>query len=189
MSSGPTIMIIRHAEKPYGDHQGVTPKGHDDKDSLIVAGWQRAGALASLFDARPPLSEAVLPVPAALYASDPEKQADGDGSHSKRPLQTVTPLADKLGLSVNLSFVKGEEKQLAAALAKLSGAVLVAWQHQDIPAIAAALAPNTHFPTQWPDDRFDVVWVFRRSAPDALFAFTQVCQNLLAGDEPTPIPL
>ncbi|MBI3446758.1 MAG: hypothetical protein HY055_15695 [Magnetospirillum sp.] len=183
-----TIMIIRHAEKPYGDHQGVTPKGNDDKDSLIVTGWQRAGALASLFDARLPLAETVLPVPAALYASDPEKLPNGDGSHSKRPLQTITPLADKLGLEVNLSFAKGEEAQLAATLAGLSGHVLVAWQHESILAIATPLmGSSTGLPTAWPDNRFDVVWVFQRTALGKPFTFRQVCQNLLAGDSNTPI--
>ena len=44
------IMVIRHAEKPDGEHEGVTSHGETDKRSLIVRGWQRAGGLAALVD-------------------------------------------------------------------------------------------------------------------------------------------
>ena len=45
------IMLVRHAEKPGEPPppHGVDPAGEKDKDSLIVRGWQRAGALACLF--------------------------------------------------------------------------------------------------------------------------------------------
>ena len=44
------IMVIRHAEKPDSGNVGVQLDGSQDADSLIVQGWQRAGALAVLFD-------------------------------------------------------------------------------------------------------------------------------------------
>ncbi len=182
------IMVIRHAEKPVDDSVGVTATGKHDDKSLIVQGWQRAGGLASLFDAQAPLAEVVLPKPKQIYASDPEKDTDGTGSHSQRPLQTVTPLAAKLKLPVDLSFAKGQETQLAAALTKLSGPVLVAWQHESILAIATALMGGAKgLPKAWPGNRFDVVWVFERQGPTDHFSFSQICQNLLAGDSDTPI--
>jgi len=188
-----TIMIIRHAEKPTGAIQGVTATGtgsdKENKDSLIVQGWQRAGGLASLFDAKGPLAQITLPRPKVIYASDPEKSTDGSGSHSQRPLQTVTPAAAKLGLTVNLSFAKGQESALAAALAQQTGPVLVAWQHESILDIAVPLMGGSSkgLPKQWPGDRFDVVWVFERKNPGDPFVFSQVCQNLLAGDSDQPI--
>ena len=42
------IIVIRHAEKPDATDEGVTPHGAGDKESLIVRGWQRAGALVAL---------------------------------------------------------------------------------------------------------------------------------------------
>src|SRR5262249_5826382 len=45
----PTILVIRHAEKPEGDDLGVDQKGNPTPESLIVRGWQRAGALAVFF--------------------------------------------------------------------------------------------------------------------------------------------
>src|SRR5215469_3317059 len=99
MATPTKIMVIRHAEKPDATHAGVTAHGTEDKECLIVRGWQRAGALAVLFDpANGSLQNANLAVPKVIYASDPEKgskvaDADGPvGSKSKRPLQTITPL-------------------------------------------------------------------------------------------------
>jgi len=52
------VMLIRHAEKPGGawPGPGLTEKGEEDKESLVIRGWQRAGALALFFRARPRLS-------------------------------------------------------------------------------------------------------------------------------------
>src|SRR5690242_18318012 len=110
------IMVIRHAEKPTTKHQppyGVNYVGEQDWESLTVRGWQRAGALVTLFDpsngapARPHLA-----VPTIIYASNPRGAGGAEqdeGSKSKRPLQTVTPLAARLGIVPRLSFAKGDE--------------------------------------------------------------------------------
>jgi hypothetical protein len=51
-----TLLIIRHAEKPkeQGDKPnefwpgpGFTDKGEEDDKSLVIRGWQRAGAWAA----------------------------------------------------------------------------------------------------------------------------------------------
>lgn len=182
----PKIMLIRHAEKP-GDPpppHGVDPDGEKDKESLIVLGWQRAGALAPFFaPAVGPLQSPLLATPAHLYASDP-----GNGSKSQRPEQTITPLAQRLGVQVDLEFGEGEETALAAAITALDGVVLVAWQHQAIPAIANAIVgDDTTVPQKWPGDRFDVVWVFDLDASTGSYAFSQVPQRLLAGDSDSVI--
>ena len=51
MSPATKIMIIRHAEKPTTTPpvSGVDINGQQNEDSLIVRGWQRAGALVALF--------------------------------------------------------------------------------------------------------------------------------------------
>jgi len=129
------IMLIRHAEKPHGSDQGVTDKGEPDPESLIVRGWQRAGALVALFDpAEGALQNTNLAVPTVIYASNPVTSSDasGDkagkkkiGSKSERPLETITPLAKRLNLSPDLSFVEGQEHDLATAVLKASGVVLI----------------------------------------------------------------
>ena len=63
--------------------------------SLIVQGWQRAGGLVSLFDpARGPLQSPELATPATIVAS-----WNSPKHGSQRPLETITPLADKLKIT------------------------------------------------------------------------------------------
>jgi hypothetical protein len=186
-SGGPhTIMVIRHAEKPTGSGSpdGVTPEGKKDSKSLTVQGWTRAGALIGLFAARdttggPVRPRPALPRPGSVYAADP----DGE---SKRPAQTVTPLAAVLGGTPDTGYAKGQEAELAAALLAASGVVLVAWEHESIPAVIAHLGPVTPAPpASWPDDRFDVVWILTRHGDG--WTFSQAPQLLLAGDLATTI--
>jgi hypothetical protein len=196
------IMLIRHAEKPHGSDQGVTNKDEPDPESLIVRGWQRAGALVALFDpAEGALQNTNLAVPTVIYASNPVTSSDasGDkagkkkiGSKSERPLETITPLAKRLNLSPDLSFVEGQEHDLATAVLKASGVVLICWQHEEIPDITkhivGANPPSPPYPASWPDDRFDVVWVLTPPAgPSQPWGFVQVPQQLLDGDSDTVI--
>jgi hypothetical protein len=190
-------MVIRHAEKPDDKHQGVTSHGHVDEESLIVRGWQRAGALAALFDpTNGPLQDSRLAVPDVIYASNPVSDSaapdhgDKEGSKSKRPLQTITPLADRLGVKPNLAFVKGEEKPMVDSVLAQRGIVLVCWQHEKIHKIAEHIvgsrAPTKPIPAEWPDDRFDIVWVFTPPvASSDRWGFAQVPQQLLRGDTDT----
>jgi hypothetical protein len=173
------IMLIRHAEKPTGSGapHGVDANGNHDKESLVVQGWQRAGALVELFDPAVGKLRSGLTRPTALFASNP------GSSGSKRPLETITPLAERLKMTVSTPVKDSETKQIAEILNAMTGAPLAAWQHQDIPSIAGHLKHvHPKPPTKWPGDRFDIVWVFTRQA-DASLKFTQVPQLLLAGDK------
>lgn len=177
------IMVIRHAEKPDAGNAGVQLDGSQDDESLIVQGWQRAGALAVLFDpSRASLQSPDLAVPLFLFAAkfDPAK-------HSKRPFQTLEPLSLKLNLTINDTFKKDDYAKMLADAMACEGNVLIAWQHQDIPAIGNVITGNdTTVPQQWPGDRFDLVWVFTAQTAGG-YSFVQVPQLLLAGDQSTPI--
>ncbi len=77
-------------------------------------------------------------------------------------------------------------------------------QHQDIawvnkkskPGISQYILTDSqtpsgkfNIPSQWPGDRYDLVWVFDRpSGSGPITAFTQVPQLLLAGDRNSVIP-
>lgn len=205
------IIIIRHAEKPDGtpgSPVGVTVDGVDDKDSLTVQGWQRAGALAEFFSpANTGLAALGLAVPDVILASDDHKHPSGaasppagsspeEGSHSKRPIETVTPLAAKLGKSIDSSdYWLGDEQALVKGAIASAGVVLICWQHEHIPTIANLLIPPpnpipSHWPVpqKWPGSRYDVVWVFAATGESQeSWSFSQVPQNLLAGDINAPI--
>src|SRR5215831_19514794 len=92
------LMLIRNAERPAGEAQGVMPDGTPSSQALTVRGWQRAGALVGLFDADPHLTR-----PRAIYAV--RDRPTGERLKSLRALQTVMPLAEKLHLPINTSFM------------------------------------------------------------------------------------
>ena len=103
-------------------------------------------------------------------------------------METISPLAAKLGLTPITKFSKGDEANLAAEIVKQDGTTLVSWQHEDIPEIAKLIMGGGHgIPDPWPGERFDLVWCFSRSGSGQPWTFTQVCQRLLAGDGSHPI--
>ena len=185
------IYIIRHAEKPLKPpSSGVDYQGGQNEHSLLPRGWQRSGALAALFH---PDSGPVRPglrTPTTLVAPSwghPHKTA------AHRSYQTIQGLSERLGLPITSPFARGEEQQLADSLVRgYSGVVLICWEHSHIPVIASALpvASGTVIPRKWPGHRYDVIWSFTL-VPEpgpARYAFTQIPQQLLAGDTETVIP-
>jgi len=63
--------------------------------------------------------------------------------------------------------------------------VLVCWHHSHLIRLTVALAgPDIPCPKDWPDDRFDVVWILDRDGWDAPWRFSQVAQQLFAYDRP-----
>jgi hypothetical protein len=178
-------MIIRHAEKPPGSGKpfGVTADGNQDEESLIIEGWQRSGALACLFaPSRGPLQAAELATPQFLFAS-----LSKSGGGSARPVETITPLASKLGLTPK-THKKSDIDKVAQEAMACGGVALISWQHEDIPAIANVIMGNsTSVPQLWPGHRFDVVWVFDLNKSSNSYSFSQVPQSLLQGDSPDPI--
>lgn len=168
------LLIIRHAEQH--DEPGFTADGEVDPHSLVVRGWQRAGALASFFGG----AAAGLPKPDAIYAS-----AIAPGSESKRPQQTVAPLLALLrtagAVSYRDTYGKHDIEPLMADVLTRSGTVLLSWEHSKIAECVACLPNPPATPEKWPSDRYDLVWVFE---PDGSgWFFRQVPQLLLAGDQ------
>jgi hypothetical protein len=173
--SAKQVIVIRHAQKPtsHPKHLGVREDGTTDSESLTVRGWLHAGALAAVFGgpgAHP--VEAHLDRPDFIFAAGTGKKEviiNGKsvtvGSHSRRPLETVTPMAERLGLVPLTIFTKGEEQALVRDALSRDGVVLICWQHEDIPTIGNLILGNEiTVPQSWPEDRYDLIWVFDRSS-------------------------
>jgi broad specificity phosphatase PhoE len=175
------IMLIRHAEKPdFDGTPGLMPNGVENPRALTLTGWKRANALVGLFNPadgalpRPPLAK-----PGSLFAS---------GSESLRPKQTIAPLAAALNLSIR-TFLKGQEPQLVAAVKAADDPVLVSWQHEAIPEIAALILGGAEsVPRRWPGHVYGLVWVFDLQ-PSGAWSFTQVPELVIPGDSETQIGL
>jgi hypothetical protein len=189
------IMLIRHAEKPdqednSGKVRGVTSAGEQDKEELIVRGWQRSGALVRFFAPRNgTFIDPRLLQPKTIFASAVAKH-----SESLRPQHTVLELVTDLKakdptVKFDLRFPKGAESDLAEAAAlKADGPVLIAWEHEAIPTIVNGIVGDTKTcPQKWDGARFDMVWVLDRKTTGNGWVFSQVPQLLLPGDSAHPI--
>jgi hypothetical protein len=209
------IMVIRHAEKPgsYNGTQyfGVNPTGDiagkDGSKQLITTGWQRAGALVTLF-APPWGPKPGLDTPVYLFASNPDSDSSDtdDAGPSQRPYETLTPLAAKLGLTIDIHDKKSHYDKMVTKALDRDGAVLIAWQHEDIalltkdgqPGISQSILTQTqtsdgkfNIPQTWPSGpqgaRYDLVFVFDRPAGTGpIENFSLIAHMLLAGDAPLP---
>lgn len=178
------VIVIRHAEKPTArpKRHGVREDGTSDKESLTVRGWQHAGSLAAVFAAGAAAPrEGDLGRPDHILAAGigkkrvkaPDGKTNTVGSHSRRPLETVTPMAARLGLTPVTDHSRGEEAALVKDALSREGVVLICWQHEDIPTIGNLIMGGPgKVPARWPDDRYDLVWIFERKGKG--WAFRQL---------------
>ena len=183
----PRIMIIRHAEKHTNGagERSVNSHGRHARHELTVRGWLRAGALAPFFAPAAGLpAESPISTPSTIFASAATRR-----SPSLRPLHTVRPLAERIGVPIDTSFACGQEAALAEAAQSARGPALIVWHHSHICELARLISgPSTPIPGSWPDDRFDVVWVLDRAETSGgAWSFAQVAQRLFAYDRDEPI--
>ena len=184
-----TILLARHAEKPGGAFpgEGLTFDGQPDEKSLVIRGWQRAGAWAALFASGEAAGD--YPLPNVVYAARPESVSPG-ASFSRRPWETAMPVAKRLHLDPDTSYGVTQEADLVKDMTRLTGVVLVFWEHKAIvedivPALVRKqVLPG--IPTKWDGDRFDVLLRFDRAFPDAPWSFRQLSPRLLDGDMDLP---
>jgi len=159
------VILIRHAEKPASGNE------------LNTQGFQRAKALVGFFENTPSMTRYGTPV--AIYAMAPKDQTG-----SVRPIQTVTPLADSLGLKINTAYKKDELTLLIGEILN-TGAydgkmVLVCWEHNMIPKIVKGFGWDGA-PQSWDGSVFDRAWVLNFT-DGAVVSFEDIPQRLLPGD-------
>jgi hypothetical protein len=158
-----TIIIIRHAEK-------LT----DGRIDLSPTGFKRAALLPKLF--LPSGVRPDLPTPQALIATH-------QSAHSNRPVETITPLATALRLSIDSSYMSEDYAALARSLlsGKYAGkVVLIAWHHGVLPAFVTALGVQPPY-ANWPDAQFDRIWRIDYDR-DEKASLKDLPQSLLSGD-------
>jgi len=187
------VLIIRHGEK-VGD-----PKKDDDGGRhLSIQGSARAAALPALFAVADPQLGCKLHHKAqeffASYQQIPLKGKAGRFSapnyifatqaskNSKRPIETVTPLAEAINLPINDGITDKDpaiQKMVNAILNDYPGEiVLICWHHGKIPEIAKALGVSK--PPKWDGKVFDRVWQI--TFPKGKASLANLPQMLLYGD-------
>jgi hypothetical protein len=164
------VIIIRHAEKIPGE------KHLDQK------GYERAGALPYYFGATPLYNN---PSIGHVFAAG----VDGlDRSYeSLRPIETCTPTADYLELSLNVDFKPLQTAELAKELLTNpkynNSTVLVCWPHERIADLTKALGVDDS--GKWSDEIFDQVYLLTYGQGNKKPKFQKILQKLLFGDRPT----
>ena len=148
------IILIRHAEKPA-----------DPNDPhLSRAGVQRAERLVSFIRTNPALTRFGLPV--AVFATRTTKHDNG-----QRTQETVAPVAKALKLPVQTPYLGADYSALAklvlATPAYAGKTVLICWNHEEIPQLAAALGVSPR-PPKWKGSVFDRVYLISYHAGKAV---------------------
>jgi len=161
------VIIIRHAEKP------ATPEG----DSLSTKGRERAAAMVPYFMETKELITNGTPF--AIYATSPSK-----ANTSRRSIETVTPLAEKLGLTLKSGFEFDDYKKMVDEIKNDASyhdkTVLICWEHSHIPEIARAFGA-LQTPGRWLNEVFDRDWVISFSKTGRA-TFQNIPQRLMYGD-------
>jgi hypothetical protein len=139
------IILIRHADKP--------PDPNDPH--LSPAGVKRARQLVSFMSTDPAMTKFGAPV--AVFATRTTKDDNG-----QRTQETVEPLAKSLRLPVQTPYLGKDfaalAKMILANSAYAGKTVLVCWNHEEIPQLAAALGVTPE-PPKWKASVFDQVYV------------------------------
>lgn len=183
----PVIMFIRHGEKPgeSGPPHGVNEHGQHDAHSLSVQGWTRAGALAGLFAQAPHDSHPHIVPPTRVLATSPSAQA-----RSRREVDTARPTADRMKVVLEHDHAHGGEKHLVNEVLGSADPTLIVWHHGSMPKLVGhfPVVNRQDIPAEWPEERFDLIWVLvREPVSDLQYRFTVVAQMLL-GDDTSVVP-
>ncbi|KIJ42126.1 hypothetical protein M422DRAFT_60383 [Sphaerobolus stellatus SS14] len=138
-----TVYIIRHGEKPDDNGQGLSPQGEE-----------RAQCLTGVFGPSSPFDIG--------YILAEQPQSNGDRT---RPLETVTPLAEELGLTVDTSCDRDDSKCVADAVdafAKNDSTknILICWEHDAITDIEDSLGVSKT--VDYPSDSFNLIFTIQQ---------------------------
>lgn len=72
--------------------------------------------------------------------------------------QTIVPFAIKYNLDIDTRYEVNDIKDLADAIMKIPGYVLIVWEHNNIPDIVKALGVKDDN-LKWKDSDYDSMWV------------------------------
>ena len=152
------VVIIRHAEKP------------DKGDNLSCQGLNRALALPAMLYSK-------YKLPDHIFVPD---MKSGKSTNQSRMYQTIVPFAVKYNRDIDTRYSVDDVKNLADAIMKISGYVLVVWEHDKIPDIVQALGIKDK-DLKWKDSDYDSIWII--TFKDGKPALTVDKENINPGSE------
>jgi len=146
-TASPTVYLIRHGEKP------------DDGNGLNAQGLQRAQCLRNVFGSSSKYNighiMAQTPKSSTFVASKFKLRINTDNLDGKRqrPLDTVKPLAEDLGLTVDTSCDRDDSKCVKDVVKGYEGIgnILICWEHDALTDIVEELGDDDA--PKYDDDR------------------------------------
>ncbi|KAI1311764.1 hypothetical protein F5Y03DRAFT_288460 [Xylaria venustula] len=152
----PTVYLIRHGEKPDDGSVGLSSQGEE-----------RAQCLRTVFGSASQYNIGYI------LAQTPKD----DGSRD-RPYLTVKPLADDLGLTVDTSCDRDDEKCVKDAVDDYNGDqnILICWEHKELNNISEELGAKDV--DSYPDDSYDLIWTQPYDYSDITSITSENCPGL-----------
>ncbi|CAI7597602.1 unnamed protein product [Penicillium bialowiezense] len=135
-AASPTVYLIRHGEKPS-----------DGGNGLNAQGLERAQCLRSVFD-----KSSVYNI-GYIMAQTPKSSGK-----RARPYDTVEPLAEDLGLTVDTSCDRDDPSCVKDVVDGYSGNgnILICWEHDALTDIVKELGDKDA--PSYPDDSYNIIW-------------------------------
>ncbi|KAK4499789.1 hypothetical protein PRZ48_007975 [Zasmidium cellare] len=151
----PTVYLIRHGEKP------------DSGNGLNAQGMQRAQCLRNVFGASSGYD--------IEYILTQDYKSDGS---RKRPYDTVYPLSQDLGLTIDHHCDRDDQGCVADAVDDYDGDgnILICWEHDALHDIVKKLGDEDA--PDYPDDRFDIIWVDPPKYKSITDSYSENCPGL-----------
>ncbi|KAJ6111437.1 hypothetical protein N7523_007498 [Penicillium sp. IBT 18751x] len=131
----PTVYLIRHGEKP------------DSGDGLNAQGLERAQCLRNVFGAS-----------SSYNIGHIMAQTPSSSGKRQRPYDTVEPLAEDLGLTVDTSCDRDDPKCVKKVVDNYTGSgnILICWEHDALTDIVETLGDSNA--PDYPDNSFNIIW-------------------------------
>ena len=100
-----------------------------------------------------------------------------DGSR-KRPYDTVYPLSQDLGLTIDHKCDRDDQDCVANKVDNYSGSgnILICWEHDALTNIVDALGDNDA--PDYPSDHFDIIWVDPPNYSSITNMYSENCPGL-----------
>ncbi|KAF8309201.1 hypothetical protein DL93DRAFT_2118097 [Clavulina sp. PMI_390] len=137
------VYLIRHGEKPSDGSNGLSDQGEERAQCLVNVFTPAQGYNIGYIMAETPKSSGAR----------------------ERPLETVTPLAESLGLTVDTSCDRDDPDCVADAVAAFAAIsdqdVLICWEHDALTDIVESLGIKKKDAPDYPDDSFNIIWTLQ----------------------------
>ncbi|KAJ5305654.1 phosphoglycerate mutase family protein [Penicillium antarcticum] len=155
-AASPTVYLIRHGEKPS-----------DGGNGLNAQGVQRAQCLRSVFSKSSSYNIGYI------MAQTPKS----NGKRA-RPYDTVEPLAEDLGLTVDTSCDRDDPGCVKDVVDGYdgSGNILICWEHDALTDIVEKLGDKDA--PSYPDDSYNIIWTDPSPYSDITAETSEDCAGL-----------